>query len=430
MVQIGPYGRGSVWFTGIGKEDVFECVRTAKRLFSIDEDRVYLCGFSMGGAATFNLGLSYPDAWAACVPVCGRCGDLELVANGSELPFWINTGADDALLPPECSRNAYRRAEELGFEHWRYTENVAMGHSFRIDWKHVEQWLLGKTRAAPPKRVSFCTRSLDANKAYWLEVTGVERYGEDAGIEAEIHGQTISVEVRNVSNYKLHLNRDIIDLERRVEINENGNCVYKGILSGNGCFVRRSQNDGVIKRRGLCGPLWAIYSNSCVLVYGTGGEEPALVAAARRCACSFSHPRWMDEVNFRIMADTALTEDELKDNNLVLFGNASTNAVLARIQDRIPIWISGECVFAGRREYRGGHLGYCLIYPNPLNPARYVAVFAGNSVEAIDCFDKIWPTFKAAPRDIDYGVFELEGTGRSLRWRLKGLFGTTWEWQH
>jgi len=190
IVQIGPYGRGSVWFTGIGKEDVFECVRTAKKLFSVDEDRVYLCGFSMGGAATFNLGLSYPDVWAACVAICGRCEDIELVTNGSELPFWINTGADDSLLPPECSRKAYRRAEELGFEHWRYTEHIAMGHSFHIDWKHVEQWLLGKKRAARPRRISFCTRSLDANKAYWVEITGVERYGEMAQIKAEIEGRT------------------------------------------------------------------------------------------------------------------------------------------------------------------------------------------------------------------------------------------------
>jgi len=225
------------------------------------------------------------------------------------------------------------------------------------------------------------------------------------------------------------LNQNLIDLERRVEINENGNCVYKGILSGNRCFVRHSQNGAVVKRRGLCGPLWAIYNNSCVLVYGTGGEEPALGAAARRCARSFSHPRWMNEVNFRIMADTALKEDELKDSNLVLFGNSSTNAVLASIQDRIPIRISGDRVRAGRREYRGEHLGYCLIYPNPLNPTRYVAVFAGNSAEAIDCFDKIWPTFKAVPKDIDYGVFELNAAGSPLRWRMKGLFGTSWQWQ-
>ncbi|MCK5640794.1 MAG: hypothetical protein KAJ19_08355, partial [Gammaproteobacteria bacterium] len=100
MVQIGPYGRGSVWYTGIGEKDVFECVKTAKRIFSIDESRVYLCGFSMGGAGTFNLGLRYPDKWAACVPVCGRSGDLALVENGRHLPFWIQTGKEDTVLPP------------------------------------------------------------------------------------------------------------------------------------------------------------------------------------------------------------------------------------------------------------------------------------------------------------------------------------------
>ncbi len=78
MLQIGPYGRGDQWYTGIGEKDVFECLEMAKKVFSVDEDRISLCGFSMGGVGTFKLGLRYPDIWAACVPVCGRCDELPL----------------------------------------------------------------------------------------------------------------------------------------------------------------------------------------------------------------------------------------------------------------------------------------------------------------------------------------------------------------
>lgn len=165
MVQIGPYGRGSVWYTGIGERDVFECIEMAKKLFSIDEDRLYLCGFSMGGMGTFDLGFRYPDVWAACVPVCGRCFSLELVENARHLPFWVNTGSKDIVIPPKYSKAAYDRARQLGFSKWKYTEYENMGHGFFINWKGIEEWLLAKKRTVNPKRVSFHTKDIRYNRA-------------------------------------------------------------------------------------------------------------------------------------------------------------------------------------------------------------------------------------------------------------------------
>ena len=90
MVQIGPFARGDTWYKGIGEQDVFECIELAKQIFNVDPDRIYLAGFSMGGGGTFELGLKHPDIWAACVPVCGTMGNLDLVSNGKNLAFWIN----------------------------------------------------------------------------------------------------------------------------------------------------------------------------------------------------------------------------------------------------------------------------------------------------------------------------------------------------
>lgn len=429
MVQIGPYGRGSVWFTGIGAQDVFECIEVAKKLFSINNERMYLCGFSMGGGAAFNLGLTYPDMWAACVPVCGRCEDVDLVENGRHLPFWINAGGRDAVLPPIYSKRAYQRAKKLGFSEWKYTEYPEMAHSFSIEWKQVENWLLTKKKIANPKRVSFAIKDLKTNCAYWIEITGLEKYGSRARIDATIDGQIINVTTNNISSYILRLNNNLVDLNREVEVKENSVTVFRGVLGNKGCFVKaRESNNAFIKRPGLSGPLWDIYSSPCILAYGTNYKSDSMIKAAIRCAESFLDPPWMDKVNFRIIPDTAVTKQHFVENNLVLFGNVRTNKVLAEISDKLPLQMNGNRIAARRLEFSGENIGYVLIYPNPLNREKYIAVFSGNTADAIDCFDRIWPHLNSIPKNIDVGIFELAERSNSIQWKLKEVFGTDWDW--
>jgi len=429
MVQIGPYGRGSLWFEGIAAGDVFECIEVARKHFSIDDDRLYLCGFSMGAIATFNLGLRFPDIWAACVPVCGQCGDIGIIENGRHLPFWINTGSKDTVLPPEHSKAAYTRASELGLSTWKYTEYPQMGHGFNIDWKKVQAWLIKQKRTKNPKQVSFTTTDLNSNRAYWVYITGIENYSQPSRVDAAIDNQTISLTTNNITNYSLKLNNALLDLARQIEIIENGVGIFKGLINDNGTFTRRPVDTAPIKRPGLCGPLWDIYSSPCILVYPTASEDTALINAARKCAESFLNPRWMPKVGFKLVADIDVTAEQIAQNNLVLFGNPQINKVLAQVSDRLPVEIKGNTIIANGKQYTGRHIGYVLIYPNPLNTEKYVAAFCGTTAEAIDCFDKIWPRFHAAPKTIDMGIFQLLPTGHSPKWQLKEVFTSNWTWQ-
>ena len=429
MVQIGPYGRGSVWFTGIGEKDVFECIEMAKKIFSIDQTRIYLCGFSMGATATFNLGFKYPDVWAACVPVCGRCEDMDMIESGRNLPFWINTGKLDMLLPPQCSRIAYDKARKLGFSEWKYTEYEKMGHSFSIDWKQIEKWLLTKKRNANPKQVSLCTK--DLNRAYWVEVTEIPEYGKVARIDAAIEGQKIDIKTVNVSNYALTLNNNLADLSKKIQIVENGVSIFDGFLKEDSCFVKTRRNDDdIFKCPGLSGPLWDIYSRSSILVYGTNSKDESLIKAAKSCSESFANSGWMNKVQFRILPDRAITKIDIAENNLVLFGNAQTNKVLFEISDKLPIRMNGDRITVRSVEYSGNDIGYVLIYPNPANREKYVAIFSGNTADAIDCFYKIWPQLNSVPKSIDFGIFEFVSGSDTVKWRLKGTFGTNWDWQY
>lgn len=229
MVQIGPFGRGDLWYRGLGEQDVFECIELAKKLLNIDDSRIYLCGFSMGGAGTFELGLKHPDFWAACVPVCGKLSDNYLIENGRNLPFWINSGSKDTVVPAILSKKVYDQAIKLGFDSWKYTEHPRMRHSFYIDWDQVEKWLLSHTRNDSPKCFTYCSNS--PGKAYWAEIVKKTLPDKTAEIEVELRDNHIDITLENVAEYVLYLKDAPLDEKIPVVIKENGREVYQGLVS-------------------------------------------------------------------------------------------------------------------------------------------------------------------------------------------------------
>jgi predicted peptidase len=68
--------------------------------FSIDKDRVYLTGMSMGGFGTWSLSQQFPELFAAIVPMCG--GGVPIDAwKIKDIPVWAFHGAKDDLVPIE-----------------------------------------------------------------------------------------------------------------------------------------------------------------------------------------------------------------------------------------------------------------------------------------------------------------------------------------
>ncbi len=71
---------------------------------NVDRDRIYVTGLSMGGYGTWRLAATYPDRFAAAVPICGG-GEAEQMAKPlSKLPVWAFHGAKDTVVPPAESR--------------------------------------------------------------------------------------------------------------------------------------------------------------------------------------------------------------------------------------------------------------------------------------------------------------------------------------
>ena len=73
---------------------------------AVDATRIYLTGLSMGGYGTWDLGLAYPEKFAAMVPICGGGQMITLLLSRRDkaaalktLGVWAFHGGKDPVVP-------------------------------------------------------------------------------------------------------------------------------------------------------------------------------------------------------------------------------------------------------------------------------------------------------------------------------------------
>ncbi len=112
--------------------------------FAIDETRVYLTGYSMGGFGTFETAENFPELFAAIVPVAGG-GNKDESKRLKSMPIWAFHGDKDTAVPYSCSKKMIDAIEKSGNEHVRLTTYHGAGHGIVIDVYRnpkLYQWFL------------------------------------------------------------------------------------------------------------------------------------------------------------------------------------------------------------------------------------------------------------------------------------------------
>ncbi len=80
--------------------------------YNIDEDRVYVCGMSMGGYGTMDFVGKYPDLVAAAVAICGG-GTAKYAESLATVPLWIQHGSADRAVPASESKKIYHAIKRV-----------------------------------------------------------------------------------------------------------------------------------------------------------------------------------------------------------------------------------------------------------------------------------------------------------------------------
>jgi predicted peptidase len=123
------------------------------REFSLDSNRIYVTGISMGGYGTFDIVTRYPNRFAAAYPVCGA-GDPRKAASIAMLPLWAVHAADDPTVPVAGSRDMINALKSAGGQpkFTEYPTSLRIGHSAWVPAAKepgLVAWLYSQVRTSP-----------------------------------------------------------------------------------------------------------------------------------------------------------------------------------------------------------------------------------------------------------------------------------------
>ena len=113
----------SKWLAA-AKELLDSCIED----YSIDENRIYGYGNSMGAFATIYMAMTYPDLYAAIVPVAGGC-DPTKASLIKDVPIWLFHGDKDTTVNIIGSRTLYNNLISLGAKEAKLTVFQGVGHA-------------------------------------------------------------------------------------------------------------------------------------------------------------------------------------------------------------------------------------------------------------------------------------------------------------
>ena len=107
--------------------------------------------------------------------------------------------------------------------------------------------------------------------------------------------------------------------------------------------------------------------------------------------------------------DVDVTAADIAAHNLVLFGDPSSNAIYRKIADRLPIRWRADGVVVGQEKFSANHAPV-FVFPNPLNPARYVVINSGFT------FHDQANNAMQSPKLPDWAVVDITRPGNNYRY--------------
>ncbi len=230
-------GQKSYGYSAREHHTVLSSLRDACRRFSIDTDRVYLSGHSMGGDAAWDLALAHPDLWAGVIPIVAR-GDKYCAlywTNGALVPFYFVGGEldGDKTVVNAKFLDRYFRSQSMPFD-VTVVEYLGRGHEhFSDEIQRIFEWMGKKERNFAPRSINAVTMRPWDNFFYWMQLDELPPAGivlpadwppkrgfHPVTLDASIKGNTITVRTgaRKVSVW---LTPDMVDFNQPIKVTVN-----------------------------------------------------------------------------------------------------------------------------------------------------------------------------------------------------------------
>jgi predicted esterase len=436
-VRLDIFGRGNVGYRWAGETDIFEALDhfvSVERLLGrdalLDPARVVLRGFSMGGAGTWHLGLHRPDRWCVLGPgagfvsthgyvknlpdplpryqeACLRIYDAaDYAANAFNVPVVAYAGADDPQL--QAARTIEERLKPLHIP-MKLLVAPSLGHQFPPEWRQKAEAAYspfagpGKGRSEYPEQIRFVTFTLRYPSCNWVEVLGLDRHYEQSLVDASRTETGFTVKTHNVRALRLGLPAGALQGQTiaidEQQVQARPHLAQSGAI--NIYLERQGQHWQAVppqklvtnrlrhrqKLEGLQGPIDDAFMNGFLCVRGTGKAWHEVTSQFAEAALQRFKTEWNKYLrgDLPVKDDSDVTDEDIAGRHLILFGDPSSNSLLAQVLDALPLkWTADSVTLAGGDAHSAGEHVPVMIYPSPLNSERYLVLNSGHTFHMAD----------------------------------------------
>ncbi|HWA99301.1 MAG TPA: prolyl oligopeptidase family serine peptidase, partial [Pirellulales bacterium] len=372
-IVLHPYGRYSNAFKLAGEVDVLEALESVRSRYRVDQDRVVVRGFSMGGAGVWHMAVHRPDLWVAATPGAGF----------SETPAFLKIFQDETVKPTAWERTLWQMydctdwarnlvnlptiaysgeldrqkqaadimAEALAKQGLTLTHIIGpqTQHKLHPDsLAEIERRLasiVAKGRDRAPREIDFTTYTLRYNKMAWLEIEALGEHWQPARVQARL-GEHAGVELKteNVVALKLAFPAGWSPFVPQPSLSV--------VIDGQSVSARGPETDRswsvqlervgstwqlanpapavVRKRHGQQGPIDDAFLDSFVFVQPTDKARHPAVEQWANAELQHAIEHWRRQMRgvARVVDDVDLDEPTIASSNLVLWGDPESNEVL------------------------------------------------------------------------------------------------------
>ena len=359
-----------------GRIDAIESMDLVRSWYNTDPTRQYLTGHSMGGHGTWNLGVLYPDRFAAIAPSAGWLS-FDSYASAGGPPYAPDTAMGRVF------QNA--RATSMTLD---YFENLRGKGIFILHGDADDNVPVGQAR--------------DARAA--LDKLGIA-YGHHEQPGAG-HWWDDDKPGAGCLDWPA-----IWDTFAASRLEPNTKPAVRPPLDSRG-FV-----EGTFKR---------LFDRSFTLVYSTAGSEAANAWSLAKARYDAEQWWYRGNGHARILSDSAFRR-ERPEGNVILYGNSETNRAWDLVMDTDAVISGGELLLAGR-SLKGDNLACLMCVPRKDTPGALAAVIGGTGLRGMRAAERLnyftsgtgFPgtmIFRADLWRNGFDSVEAAGNGTELVWK-------------
>lgn len=414
-IVVHAFGRQCVGFLNAGEVDVIDVTMKAEEQYKTDPKKRVLIGFSMGGAGAWHVGAHYAHLFRVIAPGAGFAETAKYQKlKPEDYPPWYEQKLWGQNDTPPYVRNLFNttvfaysgeldrqiqaaRVMEEAYQAEGQTLTHLIGpkteHKYEPQTKAELLKKIGEALQAPQPRYkfSFQTRTLRCGHPEWMRIWRLEEHWNDSRIDFSFSDSTVQISTKNIAEFTFWPAHPSFVEGKEIKIVIDGqNLSFTcgpvgfplGKLQGTWRNATALKEFGRTKSPGLQGPIDDAFYSRFLVVTPSGRSKNSGFQEWQDFELSHFRDRWkaLMRGDIREKKDVDVTAADLRESNLILWGDSDSNSVIQQIYMTLPIMRSGDQWFVGDDKYDAGKHTPVMIFPNPFTrsfPSRYIVLNSG-----------------------------------------------------